>query len=376
MELSNEDNLRLNVLIANAEAIRIDEGGMTVYGLSGEKEMKVPLSPTCRSDKYLDLVRELLSGTVLGSPGGYPVFLRRWTRMGQVNNEDLDKLLMLGEPEAVIAVSRSNALDDELARKAWWCAPYAETARRMLENPAVVGGAMGPVLAEFLVEHLPFETEHQDMLDTVRLVLQPGLIKEQTRQKLWDSGRRQKTYRIGFLACDPEQLPERHAPRHDFETHRDSLQALGGNPYAEQLRKLLDSGGQSFMQIALDVMKRPADQDVVSALLNAIGDYFGVGPLDRHELRELHSLEQGVEQFLADEGNEALWALRQTHPQLEREIAAMLFLGLVSDYFVTPIFAHTDAVGTVMRKKIEPVLTPIQHHFKILQGLVGDERLD
>lgn len=368
MELSSEDNLRLNVLIANAEAVRIDEGGMTVYGLSGEKEMKVPLSPNCRSDKYLDMVRELLSGTVLGSPGGYPVFLRRWTRMGQVNNEDLDKLLMLGEPEAVIAVSRSNALDDELARKAWWCAPYSENARRMLENPNIVAGKMGPILAEFLVEHLPFETVHQDMLDTVRLVLQPGLISDETRKKLWDSGRRQKTYRIGFLSSDTGLLPEQKAARHDFDVQQSSLQDLGGNPYAELLLKILSSGGQSIIHIAQDVMKRPADQDVVSALLNAIGDYFDIGRVDKREMRELAILEQAVAQILADETNEALKALRESHPHLEEEIYAMLFLGLVTDYFVTPIFAHSDAVGTVMRKQIEPITEPISKYFKVLQG--------
>jgi len=44
----------------------------------------------------------MLSSHVLGSPGGYPVFLQRWTRMGQTRDTQLDKLLLLGEPEAVV----------------------------------------------------------------------------------------------------------------------------------------------------------------------------------------------------------------------------------------------------------------------------------
>ena len=82
MDLSSEDSLRLNVLMANAIAVRIDEGTLTVHGLSeGGEEARVKLSPTCNPDRYVRNVRELLSSTVLGSPGGYPVYLKRWSRM-------------------------------------------------------------------------------------------------------------------------------------------------------------------------------------------------------------------------------------------------------------------------------------------------------
>ena len=77
MELSAEDNLRLNVLLAqNLQAVRIDESKMIVYALTGRGEAKVPLNPTCRDEKYLRFVREMFSTHALGSPGGYPVFLR------------------------------------------------------------------------------------------------------------------------------------------------------------------------------------------------------------------------------------------------------------------------------------------------------------
>ena len=104
MELSAEDALRLNVLLANPlEAVRIDESSMTVYALSEQGEASVSLNPRGRDDQYLKKVRELLSSQVLGSPGGYPVFLRRWTRMGQARDHSLEQLLLLGEPEAVVA---------------------------------------------------------------------------------------------------------------------------------------------------------------------------------------------------------------------------------------------------------------------------------
>ena len=102
MELSSEDAFRLNVLLANKPlAIRIDEGRMSVHGLaaqgdSPQREIKVELHPTTRVEHYLRLVRELISGQVLGSPGGYPVYLKRWTRMGQMRDESLAQLLLLG----------------------------------------------------------------------------------------------------------------------------------------------------------------------------------------------------------------------------------------------------------------------------------------
>ncbi|MDH5436477.1 MAG: sulfur reduction protein DsrS, partial [Gammaproteobacteria bacterium] len=91
--LSDQDSLRLNVLLANdVKAIRIDESRMEVFGLTDDGEVKVPLNPNSRDDQYLKRVREILSGHVMGSPGGYPVFLQRWTRMGQARHENLAEL--------------------------------------------------------------------------------------------------------------------------------------------------------------------------------------------------------------------------------------------------------------------------------------------
>ena len=57
MDLSAEDSLRLNVLLANKpQAIRIDESRMTVYGLSDKGEAAVPLNPNCRDEQYIKRV--------------------------------------------------------------------------------------------------------------------------------------------------------------------------------------------------------------------------------------------------------------------------------------------------------------------------------
>ncbi len=365
MELSSEDALRLNVLIANAQAVRIDENSMTVYGLNGEQEMKFPLNPTGRSDQYLQKVREMLSSAVLDSPGGYPVFMRRWTRMGQIDNDQLDRLLKIGEPEAVMAVVCSRSLSNELARRAWWCAPYSEHARRMLENPAVVAEEMGQTLADHLIEHLPFETEPRDMLNTVRLVLQPGLIDAEQQQKLWESGVRNKSYRIGFLETLSHDLPEKQPARADLEQYRERLQVLADNRYAQQLLTLLDEPGQSFLAIADDVMQSPADQDVASALFNSVGRYFALS--ERLEgLRELSEIEAEVVRRMAAEPE--CQVLQQQLPELGAELTAMLSLAHISEYLLNPIFGQTDAIGTVMNEKIEPLTLPLRRFIAQLRG--------
>jgi len=81
--LSPEDALRLNVLLAgDVLAVRIDEGARLLYGLTPKGEAKLALHPLGRPDRYFQRVREMLGGHALDSPGGYPVHLRRWTRLG------------------------------------------------------------------------------------------------------------------------------------------------------------------------------------------------------------------------------------------------------------------------------------------------------
>ena len=80
MPLSNEDNLRLNVLLRqNLLALRIDGSKMIVDALTDRGEGQVVLNPNCRDEQYVAMVKELISTHVLGSPIGYPVSIHRWT---------------------------------------------------------------------------------------------------------------------------------------------------------------------------------------------------------------------------------------------------------------------------------------------------------
>ena len=373
-QLSNEDNLRLNVLLnQEVHSIRIDEGKMLLHGLTDKGEAKIKLSPNCRNDAYIRRVKEMISSHVLGSPGGYPVYIKRWTRMGHARDNSLENLLKLGEPEAVVAVVHSKGLTDELARRAWWAMASAENARRMLEKQAVAEGAMGRTLAEFLLEFLPFEEQARDIIDSVRLVLQPELINEQERESLWSKGQRKSVYKVGFMLAIPDELPEPVAAHPDWEQTKTELAGLieQNNQHATQLERVLSSAGQTFINTVETVLKKPSNQDAVVMSLEAIRQYFSDLRLPGEACRDMASIEQQIEQTCQpDQTNapETLSALLTSNPEQADYIKAMMKLASVGVDVVNPIFAQTDAIGNVMRRKLEPVIAPILEQCKILKA--------
>ncbi len=369
MQLSSEDSLRLNVLLnQDLQAIRIDESKMIIYGLSEKGEAKIPLNPNCRDDRYLKIVKELISSKVLGSPGGYPVFLRRWTRMGQARDESLGRLLQLGEPEAVIAVVHASGLTDELARRAWWAMPTAENARCMLQKEAVVQGQMGVELAEFLIEFLPFEEEARDIIDSVRLVLQGDLISADKRQNLWGRGQRKNAFLVGFLFVEADKLPLEKSPHTALHDYQEKLATLisNGNPLALQLQRLLDAPGQAFLSTVNTIMKKPGNQDVVIALLNAINDYFSDLKLIPEKEEDIQVIIDSTSSLIDNKTDNMLVEVLEALPDSRNMLHALLVLSAINERIVNPIFSRSDAIGTLMRRKLEPVFKPMTEQIKQL----------
>ncbi len=382
MELASEDLLRLNVLLARPlEAVRIDEASMTVHALDGGREAVVRLNPNGRTENYLRRVRELLSQNALGSPGGYPVYIQRWTRMGQARDESLERLLLLGEPEAVVAVVHAPGLTDELARRAWWAMPDAANARRMLAHEAVARGSMGTVLAEYLVDYLPFEEDSVAIMDTVRLVLQPGLIDADRRRRIWGKGAHKNIYYVGFLQAAPDELPCEYpaSPLFDALAPRLRAPAQAGNALAALLLRCLDAPGQGFARTVETVLRRPGDQEVVVALIEVIRRYFAAAappdaePLDDMSgaLDEARALCTAPPQGHDDTRAAAAREVLECAPQARAALEAVLALARVDEPMIAPIFARTTATGTLMRRKIEPVAGPILEQFARLRGTGG-----
>ncbi len=192
---------------------------MCVEALTAATTHRVDLKPAGNPVRYLRAVRESLSVLALGTPGGYPVFIRRWTRSGALETDRLTRLLCLGEPEAVVAVAASRNLDDELARRAWWCLPTAEVARLMLAHPAVANGSTGPTLGHFLLDHLPFETASRLVIDTVKLLLRSHLLNDQEIGRLRAQAQDHVAWLVGFLSAGPQYLDARPVKPRNGPSH-------------------------------------------------------------------------------------------------------------------------------------------------------------
>ncbi|MDH5612375.1 MAG: sulfur reduction protein DsrS [Gammaproteobacteria bacterium] len=371
MELSAEDNLRLNVLLAQKlQAVRIDESKMIVHALTERGEAKVVLNPNCKDEKYLKEVKALFSTHVMGSPGGYPVFLKRWTRMGQARDESLQQLLLLGESEAIVAAVYAPGLTDELAGRAWWAMPTADNARRMLEKKAVVQGKTGPVLADFLIEFLPFEEDPHVMIDSVRLVLQPGLISEEEKLALWNKAKTKRNLYVGFLHALPDDLPVETSSNVSYVPVIERLQGLiaDNNPYALMLKRILSGTGQAFVEIAEVALKKPGNQQVVESLLNAIAIYFDAIRPDVFANDDIVAICTQTACICERTEDEALKAVLNVMPEMKDKLQAMLVLSCLSVKLLNPVFSQTDAIGTMMRKKIKHITDPIVEQLHILGG--------
>ena len=370
MELSPQDTLRLNVLLANKpQAIRINESTMTLFGLSPHGEAQIQLNPTGRHEQYIKRVKEMLSGHVLGSPGGYPVYLQRWTRMGQMRDDSLEQLLLLGEPEAVVAAVSAQGLTDELARRAWWAMEDAGNARHMLAKPAVAEGRMGPLLAAYLVEHLPFEAEPEQQIETVRLVLQHQLLDQEQVDGLWRKAQRKPAYYVGFLLARPDDLPQQAAAH---PAHRDLLEPLtemaaAGNRLAGLLERVLAARGQTFIDTVVRIFDKPSNQDVINLTLDCIAAYFAAarpqGPVDA----TLDELQAEARQWVATARQaQALAALAAVR---DDQLQALRILSGLSYGVVRPVFRDSTAIGSLMRRKLQPVLTPLLEELSELRAL-------
>jgi hypothetical protein len=373
VELSNEDNLRLNVLLAqNLKAIRINEGTMTVHALTDQGEAKVVLNPTARDEQYLRTVRELLSLKVTGSPGGYPIFIKRWTRMGHTDNT-LEHMLLLGEPEAVVAVVHAPTLSHDIGVRAWWAHPTTEVAMRLMEYPEVWQGELGKELASYLMEFLPFEERQLNIVSMVRLCLQGEILDEEEKEKLWSRAKRRNPFYVGFLHARPEQIPLVKNPN---KFHQDTLKSLmplieAENTYAKTLCDLLDVNGQAWLETLKLSLNKPVDQDVVISLFIAINHYFKL-PIDTlsRDTRGTRSIEIAMQHSSEIISNPIDQQLQDLLSNLDKKyhalVEAMLVLAQMGEHTLIPIFSGNDSVGTVMRKRLLPLTTPLLEKVDIL----------
>ncbi len=342
--LTKEDGLRLNVLMTQAEAVRIDPRGPTVVALAGDRELRVELHPQGREDAYLLAVKRLLASLVIGHQGGFPLFIRRWLRGGQLENLRTADLLKLGEPEAVLAVAASPNVDTPAARLAWWALPEPTVARALLDNPALTDGDLRRELADWLAGHLPFEQDENAVMATVRLIAAPGLMADAARLRLWRRGLQRPACLVGFLQAAPDDLPEPRPPRVLPAEVGDALAAAAaaGDPLAGRLQHALGAPGQSFLVACDTILDDPQHREIVSPLLNLLGDW-----------------------CRADGDRDTLVA---GLPDLTAEIDALRLLAGSEEALCYPVFSRSTASGSLLRDKLREPLAPLRAAIATLVG--------
>ena len=372
MNLSNEDNLRMNVLLhQDLQAIRIDESKMIVYGLSDKGEAKVPLKANCKDEVYIKQIKELISTHILGSPGGYPIFLRRWTRMGQSRtHESLERLLLLGESEAIVAVVNADEVSNEVARRAWWAMPTAANARCLLRHQDVVDGDMGKILAEFLVEFLPFEEEPRAMIESARLVLQKNLVTKDVRDSLWKKGQRKNALLVGFLKTLPDDLPTESVEHKSLKEFKEKLSSLNDNIFSNIILRLLSKEGQAYLSTVEAVMKKPSNQDVVISLFKTVKKYLESVCPNQVEYQDIDILISDANKYIDVTATQVddLKNILQLFPELLPLIKSIIVLSMTDEPLVSVVFSRTDAIGSLMRKKINHITTPLLNEITNLRG--------
>lgn len=342
--LAPEDTLKLNALIATCIAIRIDVYKLLVVGLTPDnKEQIMALNPTTDSDKTIQAVQKLLTNQVLGSMGGYPAYLKRWSRMGEVGSNNLKSLLKIGNIEAVVAVANSQNLDENIINQVWWCATntdnQAEIGRFLLTRDFVIKHPVGKQIADYLLEFLPFTDDTTQLIDTTNLVLQGELISQTQKQKLWKQGQRKTAFLVGFIERMQGQLP-----------NDEKVVAFKTNN--KELEKINSEQGQILLATIAYILKKINQKYVLYRTLEVLGKYLAhpmIQPLDN-----INALQQQAQTVLEKLGME------------DEKIKARLLLAGVSERLVVSTISAHSLAGSAIRKKLAEVLNPIQIALKLL----------
>ncbi|QKQ24710.1 hypothetical protein HUE58_06400 [Candidatus Ruthia endofausta] len=336
--LSTEDILKLNVLISTSIAIRIDTYKLVVVGLNAQfKEQAIDLNPTYDSDAYIKAVKKLLINQILDTMGGYPSYLKRWSRIGQVASSNLASLLKLGEVEAVVAVSNATNLDKDLLKLAWWCATntdnQAEIGRLLLTKDLCINTKVGKDIAHYLLEFLPFTQDVEQLIDTTNLILQKDLISKQEKAKLWEQGQRKTALLVGFIERIQSNLPsEVDQTPLDFK-HQD-------------LQVVSSKQAQLLLKTLIHILKKINQETILYRTLNVLGQYLSHSSI---------TCKESINNII----NQANIITHDTKDEKEKLFARMLLAGVSERLVISTISAH-NLTGSAIRKKLINILEPIQ----------------
>ena len=124
---------------------------------------------------------------------------------------------------------------------------------------------------------------------------------------------------------------------------------------------LCEESGQKFLRGINEVLERLPNQDATIFLYDVIYQYFSWANILEESPTSWDTVPQCRERLkkrlnISSHGDE----------ELEETIEAVLDLSLLSQSILNPIFSQTDAVGSVMRKKLIPLTENVQRRLELL----------
>ena len=120
--------------------------------------------------------------------------------------------------------------------------------------------------------------------------------------------------------------------------------------------------GQAEIETFKTVLKKPNDQYVAVEILNTLGKYFRSNINYPGNWRDINELSNYTRDAVSTDGKPMI----DDRPESEPYIYAIIFLSMISETLLDPIFGVTDSIGSVMRKRISPVSELILKQLSVL----------
>jgi hypothetical protein len=211
----------------------------------------------------------------------------------------------------------------------------------MLGHDTVRCGAMGGVLAQHLLEHLPFEADPDAAIASVVAVAAAGLLDGAARERLWRAAQNRPHYLIGWLQHEPHTLPPATARELPAAV---AAAAAAGHPEAALLARCASATGQGFLRALALALEKPPTHDATFRILDVTAAWFA-------DARA--ALPAGVPPEIPGVARATLQALHE--------------LAGTGRAAAEPILGRTTAVGPLMRRHLAPVLQPLLRGLQQLQ---------
>jgi hypothetical protein len=145
--------------------------------------------------------------------------------------------------------------------------------------------------------------------------------------------------------------------------------AARGDPWARSLRRVDSAAGQTWLRTVAAVLAKPPSQDIVTSTFDCLRGYFAPLRSEGDPNMPLEALIAEAETLAVDLGRAGtLGDLLVQYPDLKADIAAVWVLSGLGYGVIRPVLPDPTALGTLMRRKLAPVLDPVLGFLQVLRG--------